>query len=117
MDDPQNTRKQYHFWPGENGLDAWDVDRLIQLSQWLPVEAVEVAAIGEVDSVYCFDELHPPTVRAVIDHVRLVNDVEPCFPIILGPDGRVRGGDDFTRFRDWVRHRGVLRVRRRGKLG
>jgi len=24
------VRKQYHFWPGEHGLDAWDVDRLIE---------------------------------------------------------------------------------------
>ena len=22
-------RKQYHFWAGKDGLDAWDVDRLI----------------------------------------------------------------------------------------
>ena len=92
MEDPQNMRKQYHFWPGENGLDAWDVDRLIELSQGLPVEAVEVAAIGEVDSVYWFDEVHPPTVRAVIDHVRLINDLDLSFPIILGPDGRVMDG-------------------------
>lgn len=27
-----HMRKQYHFWPGEKGLDAWDVDRLIALS-------------------------------------------------------------------------------------
>jgi hypothetical protein len=25
------VRKQYHFWPGEHGVDAWDVDRLIEL--------------------------------------------------------------------------------------
>ena len=25
-------RKQYHFWPGTSGLDAWDVDRLIRLA-------------------------------------------------------------------------------------
>jgi len=24
-------RKQYHFWPGEGGMDAWDVDHLIEL--------------------------------------------------------------------------------------
>ena len=92
MEDPQNTRKQYHFWPGENGLSAWDVDRLIELSKGLPVAAVEVAAIGEVDSVYWFDEVNPPTVRAVIDHGRLINGTDSCFPIILGPVGRVMDG-------------------------
>ena len=30
-------RKQYNFWPGPVGLDAWDVDRLIELSRDLPV--------------------------------------------------------------------------------
>jgi hypothetical protein len=29
-------RKQYHFWPGEGVLDAWDVDRLIEVFADLP---------------------------------------------------------------------------------
>lgn len=85
-------RKQYHFWPGEAGLDAWDVDRLIELSADLPVEDVEVAAIDEVDSVYWFDERHRATVRSVIEHARLIAQVELRYPIILGPDGRVMDG-------------------------
>jgi hypothetical protein len=32
--------KQYHFWPAEQGFDAWDVDRLVELSRGLPVERV-----------------------------------------------------------------------------
>lgn len=87
-------RKQYHFWPAADGdlLDAWDVDRLVELSQDLPVEEVEVASIGEVDTVYWFDELHPPTVRSVIDHARVIAEVDPSYPIILGHDGRVMDG-------------------------
>ena len=27
--------KQYHFWPGEGGMDAWDVDRLVRLGAGL----------------------------------------------------------------------------------
>ena len=86
-------RKQYHFWPGEDGLqDAWDVDRLIPLVSDLPIEQVAVADIGEIDSIYWFDELHPPTVRSVVEHLHLVQEVDPSFPIILGPDGRVMDG-------------------------
>jgi hypothetical protein len=87
------VRKQYHFWPGERGLDAWDVDRLIELSRDLPVEHVLIDDIAEVDSVYWFDgESEIPTVRRVVDHVRLIEEVDLSNPIILGSDGRVMDG-------------------------
>src|SRR5579863_1544919 len=37
------VRKQYHFWPGESGMDAWDVDRLLRLAKDLPVQKVPLA--------------------------------------------------------------------------
>ena len=45
-------RKQYHFWPGINRLDAWGVDRLIRLTCDFPTETVELSDIGEIDSNY-----------------------------------------------------------------
>lgn len=87
------VRKQYHFWPGDDGLDAWDVDRLIELSQGLPVKKVNVSSISEVDTVYWFsDETDSPTVRSVADHARLIREVDMSYPIILGYDGRVMDG-------------------------
>jgi hypothetical protein len=86
------VRKQYHFWPGEHGLDAWDVDRLIERSQGLPVASVDLDTIDEIDSEYWFDEWQRPTVRAVIEHVRLIEAVDVSHPIILGHDGRVMDG-------------------------
>jgi hypothetical protein len=86
-------RKQYHFWPGEHGFDAWDVDRLIELSKPLPVKEVELATIDEIDSVYWFDDRSQrPTVRRVVDHARLIEAVDLSYPIILGFDGRVMDG-------------------------
>ena len=86
-------RKQYHFWPSDNGLDAWDVDRLIRLSAELPVIEVPLAAIAEVDTVYWFDgKSEQPTVRKVIEHARLISEVDTTYPVILGPDGRVMDG-------------------------
>jgi hypothetical protein len=85
-------RKQYHFWPGAMGLDAWDVDRLIVLSQEFPVTDVDVSTIDEVDTVYWFNEAEIPTVRKVVEHLRLIEHVDPTRPIILGPDGRVMDG-------------------------
>ena len=85
-------RKQYHFWPGAGGLDAWDVDRLIELTAALPVEEVRLEDIPEIDSAYWFDVREQPTVRKVVDHFRLVEEVDLSYPIILGPDNRVMDG-------------------------
>jgi hypothetical protein len=86
-------RKQYHLWPADTGFDAWDVDRLISLSQELPVHAVTVDSVREVDTVYWFDSsTAAPTVRAVVEHARLMLDADLSFPVILGPDGQVMDG-------------------------
>jgi GNAT superfamily N-acetyltransferase len=84
--------KQYHFWPGEGGMDAWDVDRLIARVAHLPVEEIALEDLPEIDSEYWFDERERPTVRKVIAHFRLVGEVDPSYPIILGPGNRVMDG-------------------------
>ena len=57
-------RQQYHFWPGNTGVDAWDVQRLIELSVDIEPIEVAVAGIAEVDTAYWFDlGTQMPTVR------------------------------------------------------
>jgi hypothetical protein len=87
------VRKQYHFWPGARRYDAWDIDRLIELTRGLPVRPVPLDAIRELDTDYWFG-VGPevPTVRRIVDQMRLVRDVDPSYPIILGADGRVMDG-------------------------
>ena len=86
-------RKQYHFWPGEKGLDAWDVDRLIRLTAGLEVREVQLDAMRDLDTDYWFDgSMEIATVRKVVEHMRLVQEVDPSHPIILGVDGRVMDG-------------------------
>jgi elongation factor P hydroxylase len=54
---------------------------------------VALASIEEIDSVYWFDDqFQRATVRRVVDHVRLIEEVELSHPIILGSDGRVMDG-------------------------
>ncbi len=88
-----SVRKQYNFWPGEQGLDAWDVDRLIQLSRDLPVREVPLDSITEIDSDYWF-RYGPivPTVRRVVEHMQLTTEVDMFYPIILAASGRVMDG-------------------------
>ena len=86
-------RKQYHFWPSADGLMAWDVDRLIDLSRDLPRRTVELISIREIDQVYWFDDLKErPTCRKLLEHMRLIGNVDLAHPIILGADGRVMDG-------------------------
>jgi hypothetical protein len=89
----RGVRKQYHFWRGDNGLDAWDVDHLIELTKDFPVREVAISSIDDVDTEYWFGHgTERPTVRAVLDHLRLVQQVDPSYPVILGVDGRVMDG-------------------------
>ena len=83
---------QYHFWPNGDAFDAWDVERLIDLARDLPVEELQVAAVGELDADYWVAPGHPTTVRTVVAHARRILDVDPSYPVILGPDGRVMDG-------------------------
>ncbi len=85
-------RKQYHFRPSARGLYAWDVDRLIALAQNEAVEQVPIADIRELDDEYWFGHGYRPTVRAVVEHMRLVNEVDLDYPIVLDPDGAVLDG-------------------------
>jgi hypothetical protein len=86
------VRKQYHFWPGPDGLDAWDVEHLISSTADLPIISVALADIPEIDSVYWYDTTSEPTVRSVVEHLRLIQEVDPSLPVILGPDHRVMDG-------------------------
>jgi hypothetical protein len=87
------VRKQYHFWPGESRFDAWDVDRLIMLTADLPVHEVALDSVWEIDTDYWFEPgPGQPTVRRIVDHMRLVHEVDTSFPIILGADWRVMDG-------------------------
>lgn len=86
-------RKQYHLRPASNGVDAWDVDRLIEMSRHLPPRDVSLDSIPDIDTDYWFfDKAGQPTIRDVVEHVRLITEVDTSYPIILGPDGRVMDG-------------------------
>ena len=86
-------RKQYHFRPSERGLLAWDVDRLVALTENSPRFQVPLTAIRELDEPYWFSSgNHDATCRAVVEHARFIAESDLGFPIILSADGRVMDG-------------------------
>lgn len=86
-------RKQYHSRPSAKGLCVWDVDRLVSLTKNLPVKKVPLADIRELDEPFWFGEpTSTPTCRAIVEHAKLMAEVDLSYPIILSSDGRVMDG-------------------------
>jgi hypothetical protein len=85
-------RKQFHFRPSEAGLRAWDVDNLIRLTQGQPEEVVALASLEEIDENWWFTFGDEPTVRKVVEHLRLMEETDLSYPIIIDPDGRLMDG-------------------------
>jgi len=85
------VRKQYYFRRSSRGQLAWDVDRLVQLSSNLPRKRISLVGIRELDQVW-FGEDEPPTWRAMLDHMKLIDQADLSFPIILSSSGAVMDG-------------------------
>ncbi len=86
-------RPQYHFRQSPQGLRAWNVHRLVEVSSTLPRERVPLTTIRELDEPFWFGETTKPiTCRQIAEHARLIRDCDLAFPIILSCDGRVMDG-------------------------
>ena len=86
-------RKQYHFRPSEQGLLAWDVDRLVALTANLTPMCVELSSIRELDETFWYgDEASTPTCRSIALHAKLISETDLKHPIILSQDGGVMDG-------------------------
>ncbi len=86
-------RKQYHFRPSPNGFHAWDVDRLIRLSAGFEARETPLEDIRELDEDYWFaGSAATPTCRRIVEHIRLTNEADLRFPVILCAQGRIMDG-------------------------
>lgn len=86
-------RKQYHFRNSRDGLLAWDIHKLIRLTENLEAEEIELAAISELDEPYWYtSEGDRPTCRSIAGHMSLAQAADLSRPIIICPAGRVMDG-------------------------
>lgn len=85
------VRKQYYFRASARGLLAWDVDRLITLSKSFARKRVRIADLGELDRPWSGDN-EAQTWRGLIAHIRLIEEADLAFPIILAANGEVMDG-------------------------
>jgi hypothetical protein len=87
------VRKQYYFRPSARGYYAWDVDRLVKLTSGFNRQKVPLSEITELDEAFCLegsDEV--PTYRQIAEDVRLIEEADLRFPIIMSSDRRVMDG-------------------------
>jgi hypothetical protein len=88
-----HMRPQYHCRRSPQGLCAWNVRRLVELSRDLPRERIPLSAIRELDEHYWTNEgTQSLTCRDIVDHARLMLDCDLAFPVILSSDGRIMDG-------------------------
>jgi hypothetical protein len=68
------------------------VDRLVALADALPVIQVPLDQIADLDKPYWYDHGCAPTCRSIVEHMRLTQQADLSFPIILSADGGVMDG-------------------------
>ncbi|MBF7093281.1 hypothetical protein IUY40_17240 [Flavobacterium sp. ALJ2] len=86
-------RKQYNLRQSEEGLRAWDVHRLIELSKNFPIKNILLSEIKEVNETYWFqDPSQLPTGTAILEHIKLMEEASLEYPIILCANGRLMDG-------------------------
>ena len=88
----EGLRKQYSFRDSDRALLAWDVHRLIVLSRAFPIEDVSLDALVEYDELYWYGYGARPTVRSVVEHMRLIEAADFDHPILLDQQGRIFDG-------------------------
>ena len=82
-------RKQYYFRESARGLLAWDVDRLVELSSALPRKMVPLSAIRESQEPWLSEGADA---SALVEHLKLIEEADLSFPIILSATGAVMDG-------------------------
>jgi hypothetical protein len=85
------VRQQYYFRQSARGLLAWDVHRLVALTEKLPRRDVPLTHIRELDQPWFGDD-EPPTWRSLVSHLELIEAADLSYPIILSADGSVMDG-------------------------
>jgi hypothetical protein len=82
-------RKQYYFQESPHGLLAWDVDRLVELSSAFPRKMVSLRALRESNEAWLSDG---GGAHAIREHLRLIDEADLSYPIILSANGAVMDG-------------------------
>jgi len=65
--------------------------RVVKLAKKLPRKQIPLSSIRELDEAWHGDD-EPPTWRAIIEHMTLIDEADLSFPIIVSSNGCVMDG-------------------------
>lgn len=84
--------QQYHHRQVEGRTLIWNVNKLVELSKDFPVIRVALKDIKELDETYWFVPGSIVTTRAILNHMKQVNEASLDYPIMLCSEGRIIDG-------------------------
>lgn len=84
-------RKQYHFRKVGNDTYIWDVHNLVELTKNIKVKEISLSEIRELEEPYWYPDSHPTT-QEIIEHLKLIQEADLSYPIILCSQGRLMDG-------------------------
>lgn len=85
-------RREKHSRTVPGGRGFWWTDELWKHAASLTPYEVELSGIPDFDANCWFSDEKPPTVRAVAEHTRRINDADLRYPIILNAAGELMDG-------------------------
>ena len=86
-------RPQYHFRQVDGRGHVWNVRKLLEAAENLPVIDVPLTDIAEIHEPYWFGETGDvPTCARIMAHAKQVEEVDLSYPILLCAEGRVMDG-------------------------
>ena len=86
-------RKQYHLRTIGSDTHIWDVHKLVDASADLPVHDLPLTDIAEINENWWYQESGSvPTPESIARHIRLVQQANLTYPIILCAKGRLMDG-------------------------
>lgn len=88
-------RKQYHLKKSDkdkNKVIAWDIDNLISLTKSIKEEKIPLNAIKELVETFWYKFGETPTCKSIALHIKLINECNLEYPIIIYSDGELLDG-------------------------
>ncbi|WP_106744863.1 hypothetical protein [Yoonia maritima] len=86
-------RKQYHLRIIGSDTYIWDVHKLVEASVVLPIQDFPLTDIAEVNENWWYQESGSvPTPKSIAQHIRLVQQADLAYPIILCAKGWLMDG-------------------------
>lgn len=85
-------RQQYHFRKIDGKVHIWDINKLIVNLKDIPIVQIPLNNIQELNENYWFSDNANITTQDIIEHMKLVNETDLSFPILMCPDYLIMDG-------------------------